>query len=664
MTAAPAQDLSWAGIRQSALTAVEARLAAFVRAGAQGTPIAPDAVRVPARGERLEVRSSQRRRWFDQQFYVVDVELGAGGPDDRHLVTLVRFEGTRIVFEVPPKTRAALAGVRSVRVFGVDGMRVRLAEDLRKALKKAERGPLVEALWRDTKPLPAARKVRKGSPLDPSQREALAALTRKGAAFVWGPPGTGKTKVITEAVRDAMAHDRTVLIASHTHVAVDNVLEGLLEGEAFEPGDVIRVASAQTEEKVSATVAGHDFVLLRKAVEVLTDEVARRADLAARLAANREDPLRREADALDAEEALTDDERAAREAALKRLEAELEALHCERADLDEEVRATREDVLAEASVVACTLASLCAQRQDRRFDVVIIDEVASVEPPYVAVAGARAKRTFGLVGDFLQNAPIAEAADDEDPTAEDPWLGGDVFALAGIHDRASAEAHPRCVALRRQYRFPSVIAELVNGFCYDGLLESARPSDAADGATVTLVDTSALAERALVPAFPHSWQSPLGLELFAIVGGTHARRGADVGYVTPYRAQAERARELSEQHGLGIECGTAHRFQGRQFDIVVFDLMQDDRVRWAGAADIHGPARHASAAKLLNVALTRMRRRLYLFADWQFVRRHDTPGMRALAGLDGHPNFRVVDARVVLEWGRRTAGAAAPEGPA
>ena len=642
-------EMRWPEIKQSALGAVEARLDAFVRSGVRGTPISPDPVRFPAAGKRIEVRSSQRRRWFDQQYYVVDVELGDGAPDDRHLVTLVRFEGSQISFDVPAKTRRALTDVRSVRVFALDGMRVKLAENLRTSLKKTEKGPLVEALWRDTKALPKPRRPREGVTLDPSQREALAAVTRKGAAFVWGPPGTGKTTVITEAVKDALANDRSVLIASHTHVAVDNVLEGLLDLEDLEPGDVIRVASPVTEEKVSRRVAEHEFLLLRKAVELLTGEVERRAELDARISANRGDPVRREQ---LTEEPADPEERAAAVAAL---DAELQEHARDLVELDKEVRETREELLAGASVVACTLASLCAQRGDRRFDVVILDEAASIEPPYVVVAGARASRTFGLVGDFLQNAPIAEAADDEDQTPEEPWLSEDVFALAGIHDRASAEEHPRCVALRRQYRYPSVVAELVNGFCYDGLLESERSSDEADGATITLVDTSALEERRLVPAFPHSWWSPLGLELFGIVGGHHAARGADVGFITPYRAQAERARELSLERGLGIECGTAHRFQGRQFEIVVFDLMQDDRVRWAGAADLHGDARQASAAKLLNVALTRMRSRLYLVGDWDFVRRHDSPGMRALAALEGHPNFRVSDARAVLSWGRRAA---------
>lgn len=617
---------SWIDIQNETLQAVEDRLERFVRDGGQGTPLSGDGVPVD---ERIEVITGQKRRWYDQQFYVVDAAKGAGEKGDRHLVTLQYYRGTKLVFEVPPATRKALRGVRSVRVFGVDGMRVKLAEDLRRALKKAERGKLVDALWNDDRPLP---KPRKATGLNPAQQAAFAALTRRGAALVWGPPGTGKTQVITAAVKDALVKGRSVLIASHTHVAVDNVLEGLLDLE-LEPGEVVRVASPLTEEKVSPRVVAHDHLLLRKAAEVLCEHAERSEEISTAIAANRAE---RE------ETGVTDD-----------LEAEMKELIKERAALDEELRREQARILEEADVVACTLASLCAGRSERSYDVVILDEAASIEPPYVAVAGSRATQTFGLVGDFLQNAPIAEPDGD---ALEPPWLSSDVFALLGIEDRASAEAHPRCVALNRQYRYPSVIADLVNGFCYDGLLESERASDPDDGATVTLIDTSALDERRLEPFFPSSWWSPLGLELFETIAGHHASIGSDVGYVTPYRGQAERAAELSSRLGMGVECGTAHRFQGRQFDIVVVDLMQDDQPRWAGRANLHGNARESSAAKLLNVALTRARRQLYLFGDWEFIRRAPTPGMRALAGLEGHPNFRRVDAATVVAWGRRRSG--------
>jgi hypothetical protein len=96
----------------------------------------------------------------------------------------------------------------------------------------------------------------------------------------------------------------------------------------------------------------------------------------------------------------------------------------------------------------------------RRFDVVIIDEAA------------KADTTLAIVGDFQQSVPIAEVHDarNDDERGLVRWQTSDIFALAGITDRASAERHPSRVAISRQYWCPSVIADVVNDFRYDGLL--------------------------------------------------------------------------------------------------------------------------------------------------------------------------------------------------
>ncbi len=705
---------------------------------------------------------------------------------------------------------------------------------------------------------------------------------------MWGPPGTGKTTVILEAVRDALTHGRSVLVASHTHVAVDNVLEGLIgsssqEDAGWSCGDVIRIASPSTLEKVSAKVTAHPCLLLDQAVAELTGSEARQADLDKRRKLNREaesrtalavaiedlvdvdvggladaqralaaqqeiTQLQAEIDAIDerllelrerevkhrgaaVESSIDPDEfdsararlvrarhvrddaaRAAQEAivtmrarerdqdelrerldrahqgvargvarvlafvrdrrersvvelevelaeaqaivqdaqalheactekrltrgtetaeleaALQQLtkrreralretrkadelaadaeverfereelheslgelqeiaasvsdpdallvtarregwleqiaerdrlngqvvvlEQELQEIEREQAQLRDDLARERARLLAEAPVIACTLAALSVGTAllERRFDVVILDEVASIEPAYVAYAGSRANRTLALVGDFLQNAPIADAQDT--PTEQDrpiaDWQKRDVFYLAGIHDRDSAERHPRCVALSTQYRYPPLIAKTVNAFCYDGLLESHHGTPTAEGPVVTLIDTSRHPGKRLVPE-AGSWWYQLGLDLLAVVALAPDTPAKDTGMVCPYRAQANRAARRSARDGLGVACGTAHRFQGREFDTVILDLMQDDQPRWAGVADLHGTERQVAAAKLLNVALTRTKRHLYLIGDWDFVQRYDSPGMRALAALDGEPEFCVVDAASML----------------
>jgi hypothetical protein len=885
-----AERLTWSRIQALAVAGLEESLERLMREG-KGELLAQDSVSWPRAGEDLEVWVDASKRWVDQAFYVVDVDLGEGArAEDRHVVKLRRFAGRRLWLRVPRETRSALGDVARVRVFCVSDLEIVLARALLAALQGATRGALLEQLLNAAGGMPSwsAGRVRVEGRLNEGQRSALTAMTSPGGCFVWGPPGTGKTTVILEAVRDALTHGRSVLLASHTHVAVDNVLEGLIgsasrEDAGWSCGDVIRIASSSTLEKVSAKVTAHPCLLLDQAVAELTGSKARQADLDKRRKANREAEARTAlvvaiedlvgvdvSDLADAQRALTaqqesaqlqaeidaiderlldlrerevkhrraaaespvgpgesdraqarlvparharDDaaraaqaaivtvrarerdqdelrerldrarqgmgqgvarvlafvrerrersvveleaqlseaqavvedaqalheacteERRARGAEIAELEAavqqlierreralretrqadelaedaeverfereelreslgelqeiaasvpdpdallataqregwlkqiaerdalnervavleeELEKIEREQARLHDDLARERARLLAEAPVVACTLAALSRGPAllERRFDVVILDEVASIEPAYVVYAGSRANRTLALVGDFLQNAPIADARDmpnEQDRPIAD-WQKRDVFYLAGIHDRESAERHPRCVALSTQYRYPPLIAKTVNAFCYDGLLESDHDAPKAEGPVVTLIDTSRHPGKRLVSE-GGSWWYQLGLDLLAVVALEPDTPANDTGMVCPYRAHANRAARRSAREGLGVACGTAHRFQGREFDTVIVDLMQDDQPRWAGVADLHGTERQVAAAKLLNVALTRTKRHLYLIGDWDFIQRYDSSGMRALAALDGEPGFRVIDAADML----------------
>ncbi len=93
---------------------------------------------------------------------------------------------------------------------------------------------------------PAADAVPRRS-LDTDQLEAFRrAVTVPDLLCVLGPPGTGKTRTIVEVIQECVARRQRVLITSHTHRAVDNVLESL-------PADlnVVRIGS---EDRMSSKV--------------------------------------------------------------------------------------------------------------------------------------------------------------------------------------------------------------------------------------------------------------------------------------------------------------------------------------------------------------------------------------------------------------------------
>jgi hypothetical protein len=81
-----------------------------------------------------------------------------------------------------------------------------------------------------------------------------AALGLRQLMVVRGPPGTGKTRLITEVVKRYFVEnpDGRVLIAAQTHIAIDHVIEKLLENDET-ANRIVRIARAD-DDKVSAMV--------------------------------------------------------------------------------------------------------------------------------------------------------------------------------------------------------------------------------------------------------------------------------------------------------------------------------------------------------------------------------------------------------------------------
>ena len=94
-----------------------------------------------------------------------------------------------------------------------------------------------------------------GRPLNSSQREILrkALNLREGEVLlVVGPPGTGKTEIISKIAYELARRGEKVLITSHTNVAVDNALEKIVSN--VKEGSGIRVIRVGRPEKISDAI--------------------------------------------------------------------------------------------------------------------------------------------------------------------------------------------------------------------------------------------------------------------------------------------------------------------------------------------------------------------------------------------------------------------------
>ena len=71
--------------------------------------------------------------------------------------------------------------------------------------------------------------LRIGKENNDNQKAAIVSALTNNITYIWGPPGTGKTKVIGQIIDKLQEKDRSVLVVSHTNTAVDGAIEKAAE---------------------------------------------------------------------------------------------------------------------------------------------------------------------------------------------------------------------------------------------------------------------------------------------------------------------------------------------------------------------------------------------------------------------------------------------------
>jgi superfamily I DNA and/or RNA helicase len=115
--------------------------------------------------------------------------------------------------------------------------------------------------------------------------------------------------------------------------------------------------------------------------------------------------------------------------------------------------------------------------------------------------------------------------------------------------------------------------------------------------------------------------------------------------VSPYRPHAKLVELLLREGGLTgeVRAGTAHTFQGSEAEIVILDLVNDEP-HWR--VNLFTPGFDESSRRLLNVALTRARRRLIVVGDFDYngrLSKRAFLGRELLPFLRQHPTVEALD---------------------
>ena len=434
--------------------------------------------------------------------------------------------------------------------------------------------------------------------LNPTQESAVNMVLRaKDVAIVHGPPGTGKTTTLVEAIRETLMRENQVLVCAQSNMAVDWISEKLVDRgiNVLRIGNPTRVNDKMLSFTYERRFEGHpDYPHLwaiRKAIRELRGH-RKRGD--------------------------------------EKFHQKLESLKSRATEI--EIRINNE-LFAEARVIACTLVGSANRLLDgQKFGTLFIDEAAQALEAACWIPMRRVSRVV-LAGDHCQLPPTVKSI-----AAMKAGLGKTLMERI-------VENHPEAVTLLRiQYRMNDDIMRFSSNYFYGGQVESAPEvkyrSILDMDVPMTWIDTNELGnlddlenlektdfrEQFVGESFGRVNKAEAEVTLLALqhyfnqIGKQRLLdERIDVGIISPYRAQVQLLRRLLMKREFfkpfrrAISINTVDGFQGQERDIIVISLVRSND---------EGQIGFLRDLRRMNVAITRARMKLIILGDRPTMTRH------------------------------------------
>jgi regulator of nonsense transcripts 1 len=423
-----------------------------------------------------------------------------------------------------------------------------------------------------------------GMLLDESQSEAIKTAVSQRLTIIQGPPGTGKTHTAVHLLRSLIDMGRgPILACAESNVAVDNLLEGLLDlgVKAIRFGRPIKVREALREATLGVQVSRHPK----------QDEIA-----------------------------FIREENEAMRSKLHDLKGKEKGLA--HRDINKNYREIREleqritdEVLASAEVLCTTnIGAGHFTLANRRFSIVLIDEATQATEPSALVPIVKGTRQLILVGDHRQLPPTVTSQ-----RAEEEGLDISLF------ERLLSNGLPAHM-LTTQYRMHPTIREFPSSRFYDNRLEDGcTSSDRPPAAGFLWPDWDKPV--AFVPVHGAEMEEESGSSrsnmdeaavVIKIVNDLLAPGDLtpeDIGVISPYSGQVRLIREMLDGQIDGLEVKSVDGYQGREKEVIVLSTVR---------ANDSGKVGFLSNYRRLNVALTRAKRGLIVIGDDRTLRNDST----------------------------------------
>jgi superfamily I DNA and/or RNA helicase len=428
--------------------------------------------------------------------------------------------------------------------------------------------------------------------LNDSQNAAINhILSAQDVAVVHGPPGTGKTTTLVEAVAQLTQQEATVLVTAPSNTAVDLLTERLAEKGLVVTriGNISRVDEAVIRQTLDLKLADHPESKNIKKVKIQAAEARRNA----RKYKRRFGP----------------EERMER----NQLYQEARELSAWARQLEDRLI---DQILDGSQVITATLVG-CAHEllNKRKFRTVVIDEAAQALEPASWIPILKASRVV-LAGDPFQLPP----------TVKSNKAQREGFAVTLIEKLL--QRLPQVQLLNTQYRMNDAIMGFSNQQFYDGALqaaESVRDHRLSEGdeAEVVFIDTAGCGFEEKVHERYRSRYNPeefliLREHLYLLKAAYEGQELPQTAIISPYREQVVHIEQMVEEdtmlNGLPITINTIDGFQGQERDVVYISL-----VRSNGKGEIG----FLKDYRRMNVAMTRARKQLIVVGDSATVAQDD-----------------------------------------
>ena len=428
--------------------------------------------------------------------------------------------------------------------------------------------------------------------LNDSQQQAVAAIIQnEQLTIVHGPPGTGKTTTLVEAITQLVKAGEKVLVSAPSNTAVDHIAKGLIERG-------IRLLRVGNTSKVDETIFFHtpegklnNSKQLKeiKQLKIRAEEFRKMALKYKRTFGKAE---REQRNLLFKE--------------VKNIRAEIKKLQAY----------NEEKLFEEAQVIAGTPVGLYDAGVDHlHFATLVIDEAGQCIEPLAWCIFPLADKII-LAGDHWQLPPTVLSN-------EAAKLG---FNRSILEAAITTATHVHL--LNVQYRMRQTIAGFSSDYFYKGLLQTAAHL-ADTGAHLIFIDTAGSGYNEKHGPDGTSLQNEGELNIVRQLIETTAINTAQAAFISPYSGQVTAAKEQLPKE---LRISTIDSFQGQEKENIILSL-----VRSNDAGDIG----FLKDYRRMNVAITRAKEQLIVIGDSATIGA-DPFYNTFLAYVEQHGSYRTV----------------------